>query len=198
MNLGKSLQRLSILVGAVFLLLTAIGAGKADEAGLAALKTGGHVLMVRHGLTTPGAGDPLGFKLEDCKTQRNLIEEGREEARKLGRLFQAEKIIIGRVLSSEWCRCIETAELIGAGKVERFSALNNLFGRPQNRAAQEEVLRKTIAEWKGPGNLLLVTHGANMGALIQINPATANGVVLEPVPGTDEGLRVIGRMSPDG
>jgi phosphohistidine phosphatase SixA len=198
MNLGKSLQRLSILVGAVFLLLTAIGAGKADEAGLAALKTGGHVLMVRHGLTTPGAGDPLGFKLEDCKTQRNLIEEGREESRKLGRLLRERKIEIGRVLSSEWCRCIETAELIGAGKVERFSALNNLFGRPQNRAAQEEVLRKTIAEWKGPGNLLLVTHGANMGALIQINPATANGVVLEHAPGTDGGLRVIGRLSPDG
>jgi phosphohistidine phosphatase SixA len=186
------------LLGTILISLALAGTAATDEAGMAALKSGGHVLMVRHGLTTPGAGDPLGFKLEDCKTQRILIEEGREESRRLGRLLREQKIEIGRVLSSEWCRCIETAELIGAGKVERFSALNNLFGRPQNRAAQEDVLRKTIAEWKGPGNLLLVTHGANMGALIQINPATAHGVVLAPAPGTSEGLRVVGRMTPEG
>jgi phosphohistidine phosphatase SixA len=198
MNLGKSLQRLSGLLGAALLLLAATGAGKADEAAMAALKSGGHVLMVRHGLTTPGSGDPLGFKLEDCKTQRNLIEEGREESRKVGWLLRQQKIAVGRVLSSEWCRCVETAELIGAGKVERSSALNNLFGRPQNRIAQEAELRKTISSWKGPGNLLLVTHGANMGALIQINPETASGVVLQPAPETAEGLRVVGRISPDG
>jgi phosphohistidine phosphatase SixA len=208
MNLGKSLRQaarskplrlcLSRIIGAALFLLVAAGAGNADETALAALKAGGHVLMVRHGLTTPGSGDPLGFKLEDCKTQRNLIEEGREESRTLGRLLRAQRIEIGRVLTSEWCRCVETAELIGAGKVERFSALNNLFGRPQNRATQEEVLRKTIADWKGSGNLLLVTHGANMGALIQINPATAHGVVLKPSPETSEGLRVVGRMSPEG
>ena len=186
------------LIGAIFLSLAVAGAGNADEAAMSALKAGGHVLMVRHGLTTPGSGDPLGFKLEDCKTQRNLIEEGREESRKFGRLLRAQKIEIGRVLTSEWCRCVETAELIDAGKVERFGALNNLFGRPQNRAMQEEVLRKTIADWKGPGNLLLVTHGANMGALIQINPATAHGVVLKPSPEISEGLRVVGRMSPEG
>jgi phosphohistidine phosphatase SixA len=198
MNLGKSLQRLSGLLGAALMLLAATGAGKADEAGLAALKFGGHVLMVRHGLTTPGSGDPLGFKLEDCKTQRNLIDEGREETRKVGRLLREQKIAVGRVLSSEWCRCVETAELIGAGKVERSSALNNLFGRPQNRIAQEAELRKTISSWKGPGNLLLVTHGANMGAFIQINPETASGVVLQPAPETAEGLRVVGRISPEG
>jgi len=170
----------------------------ADEAGLKALAEGGRVVMVRHGLTTPGTGDPLGFKLDDCKTQRNLIEEGREEARKLGRLLRDKKISIDRVRSSEWCRCIETAELIGAGKIETYSPLNNLFGRPQNRDAQEKELRRFIAEWKGPGNLLLVTHGANMGALMQINPDTAAGVVLAPAPDTDAGFKVVGRISPEG
>ena len=173
-------------------------AAHADEAGLKALAAGGHVVMVRHGLTTPGSGDPLGFRLDDCATQRNLIEEGRAKSRKLGRLLRERKIAIGRVLSSEWCRCVETAELIGAGKVETLSALNNLFGRPQNRAAQENELRKTIADWKGPGNLLLVTHGANMGALMQINPETAAGVVLAPDADTAVGFRVVGRISPEG
>jgi len=171
---------------------------RADEAGLTALAAGSHVVMVRHGLTTPGSGDPLGFRLEDCTTQRNLIEDGREEARELGRLLRERKIAIGRVFSSEWCRCIETAELIGAGKVETLRALNNLFGRPQNRAAQEMELRKMIAGWKGPGNLLLVTHGANMGALTRMNPETAAGVVLAPDPGTEAGFRVVGRISPEG
>jgi phosphohistidine phosphatase SixA len=173
-------------------------AARADEAGMAALKAGGHVAMVRHGLTTPGTGDPLGFKLEDCATQRNLIEEGREESRKLGRLLRKHAVVIDRVLSSEWCRCVETAELMAVGKVEKSSPLNNLFGRPQNRAKQVQEMRELVAGWKGPGNLLLVTHGATMGALMGINPETAAGVVLAPMPGTVEGLRVVGRLGPDG
>ena len=179
-----------------FLLL--IAPTNADEAGLKALQAGGHVIMIRHGLTTPGSGDPLGFKLEDCATQRNLIEEGRAESRKLGELLRAHGIRIERVLSSEWCRCIETAELIGAGKVEREPALNNLYGRPQNRAKQVDAMRALIAGWKGAGNLLLSTHGANMGALMGINPETAAGVVLKPTPETKEGFAVVGRVSPEG
>jgi phosphohistidine phosphatase SixA len=170
----------------------------ADEAGIASLKAGGHVAMVRHGLTTPGSGDPLGFKLEDCATQRNLIDQGREESRKLGRLLRDRGIAVDRVLSSEWCRCIETAELIAVGKVEKASPLNNLFGRPQNRAKQVEEMRELIAKWNGPGTLLLVTHGATMGALMGINPETAAGVVLAPAPGTADGFRVVGRLSPEG
>jgi phosphohistidine phosphatase SixA len=173
-------------------------AADADPAGLAALKAGGHVVMVRHGLTTPGTGDPLGFKLEDCATQRNLIEEGREESRKVGRLLRDRGIAIDRVLSSEWCRCIETAELIAVGKVEKSSPLNNLFGRPQNRAKQVQEMRELISAWNGNGNLLLVTHGATMGALMGINPETAAGVVLAPAPGTPDGFRVVGRIAPGG
>jgi len=180
------------------LLLCLVASARADEAGIAALKAGGHVMTVRHGLTTPGSGDPLGFKLEDCATQRNLVEEGRKEARRLGRLLRDHGIAITRVLSSEWCRCIETAELIGAGIVEKYPALNNLYGRPENRAKQVQELRKLLASWKGGGNLLLVTHGATMGALMGINPSTAEGVVLKPEPETTDGFRVVGRIGPDG
>jgi phosphohistidine phosphatase SixA len=186
-----------LLIAATFLAALASGV-RADEAGLAALKAGGHVAMIRHGLTTPGSGDPLGFKLEDCATQRNLIDEGREEARKVGRLLRERGVAIDRVLSSEWCRCVETAELLAAGPVEKDRALNNLFGRPQNRAGQVEAMRRLIAAWKGPGNLLLVTHGATMGALMGVNPATAAGVVLVPAPGKGDGFRVVGRIGPEG
>lgn len=186
-----------VLFGALAFLLL-IAPANADEAGLKALKAGGHVMMIRHGLTTPGSGDPLGFKLEDCATQRNLVEEGRAESRKLGALLRGHEIKIDRVLSSEWCRCLETAELIGMGKVERETALNNLYGRPQNRAKQVDAMRALIAGWKGTGNLLLSTHGANMGALMGINPETAAGVVLKPEPATEQGFRVVGRISPGG
>lgn len=189
------LASLFIAVAAIIALFTP---AHADEAGLAALKAGGHVAMVRHGLTTPGAGDPLGFKLEDCGTQRNLIDDGRAESRKLGATLRANDIKIDRVLSSEWCRCMETAELIGMGRVRTEPALNNLYGRPQNRAPQVKAMRALIAGWKGPGNLLLSTHGANMGALLGINPGTAEGVVLKPAPETEEGFRVVGRISPEG
>lgn len=173
-------------------------AANADEAGLSALKAGGHVAMIRHGETAPGTGDPLGFKLEDCATQRNLIEEGRKGSRQLGATLRAHGIRIDRVLSSAWCRCIETAELIAAGAVVKEPALDNLYGRPQNRERQVREMRALIAGWKGPGNLLLSTHGANMGALMGINPETAAGVVLQPLPETSEGFRVVGRISPEG
>jgi phosphohistidine phosphatase SixA len=186
----------------IALSLALIGAAstraRADEAGLRAAVSGGSVIMIRHGLTTPGTSDPLGFRLDDCATQRNLIDEGREESRKLGRLLRERGVKIDRVLSSVWCRCVETAELAGLGPVEKEPALNNLFGRPQNREAQVREMRKLIESWKGPGNLLLVTHGANMGALMGINPETAAGVVLQPAANTSEGFRVVGRISPEG
>jgi hypothetical protein len=111
------------LVAATLALLAALvpAAPKADEAALAALKAGGHVMIVRHGLTTPGFGDPLGFKLDDCATQRNLVEEGREQSRRLGKLLRERGIAIERVLSSRWCRAQETAGLIDAGEVGLLS-----------------------------------------------------------------------------
>jgi phosphohistidine phosphatase SixA len=188
---------LRVLLAIGLLVATAIGAS-ADEAGLAALKAGGHVAMIRHGVTTPGVGDPLGFNLEDCATQRNLTEEGRAESRRLGALLRAHGIRIDRVLSSEWCRCLETAEMIAAGPVEKEPALNNLYGRPQNRERQVREMRALIAAWTGPGNLLLSTHGSSMGALMGINPETAAGVVLAPAPESKDGFRAVGRISPEG
>ena len=171
---------------------------RADEAGLKALAAGGYVVIVRHGLTTPGVGDPEGFRLDQCATQRNLIEEGRAEARALGRLLRERQVKIERVLSSEWCRCRETAKLMEVGEAWNLPALNNLYGRSERREVQMIELRTLISSWSGSGTLLLVSHGSTIGALTGIHPATAAGVVLAPAPDTAEGFRIVGRIGPAG
>ena len=96
---------------------------QADEALWRLLAKGGQVLVIRHGLTTPGVGDPAGFRLEDCATQRNLSDEGREEARMLGAAFKARKVPLGEILASPWCRCVETARLAFGRSTDRKSVV---------------------------------------------------------------------------
>ena len=88
----------------------------------AALANGGHVVLIRHG-NAPGTGDPAGVKIDDCKTQRNLDDGGREQSRVLGKAFRDRGVRVTRVLSSPWCRCMETARLMAVGSVESSMAL---------------------------------------------------------------------------
>jgi len=91
--------------------LTAPTAAGADEEVWALLKGGGQVILIRHAITTPGVGDPPSMRVDDCSTQRNLTDEGRRDARRLGERFRAHGLVVDRVLSSPWCRCLETARL---------------------------------------------------------------------------------------
>jgi broad specificity phosphatase PhoE len=180
------------------LLLAGAHFARADEAGFAAVAAGGHVVLLRHGKTPGGAGDPPGFRIDDCATQRNLTDEGREQVRTLGRLLRARGAKIDRVLSSAWCRCRETAALLGAGAVGDLTALNNLYGRGEAREAQTRALRDVVRNWKGPGTLLLVTHGVNVLTLTGIQPGEAEGIVVKPISESAEGFEVVGRISPQG
>lgn len=85
------------------------GPAHADEGLWRRLAAGGQLVLLRHGTTTPGVGDPTGFRLDDCATQRNLTEAGREESRRIGAALEARAVPVERVLSSPWCRCLETA-----------------------------------------------------------------------------------------
>src|SRR5215475_1556473 len=107
----------SVLACAVLILAAAGPAVAADEALWTLLRAGGQVIMLRHAGTIGTVGDPPGFQVEDCSTQRNLTEAGREQARKIGEAFRAREIPIARVLSSPWCRCLDTARL-AFGRVE--------------------------------------------------------------------------------
>ena len=158
----------------VLLLLPA--QGFADEALWRLLAGGGQVILIRHTITTPGAGDPPGMKLDDCSTQRNLSEEGRAHARRIGEEFRRRRIPVERVLSSPWCRCLETARL-AFGKAEVSSALGNLFGRYENRERQVAELRKIISR-RPQGNLVLVTHGSTILALTGLSPGTGEMVLV--------------------
>lgn len=151
----------------------------ADERLWALLGGGGQVVLIRHGRTTPGVGDPPGFRLDECASQRNLDDDGRRESRRLGETFRARRIPVGRVLSSPWCRCMETARLAFGGG-ETWQPLSNLFGRPENRETQVRQLRARVSEPPSGGNLVLVTHGSIIAALTGINPGTTEMVVVTP------------------
>jgi phosphohistidine phosphatase SixA len=143
------------------------------------LKGGGQVVLIRHAVTTPGAGDPPGMRLDDCGSQRNLTEEGRRDARRLGDAFRARSIPVERVLSSPWCRCLETARL-AFGVAETWEALSNLYGRSERRAAQVQQMETLIAGPRPRGNLVLVSHGSTIVALTGVSPAPAEIVVVTP------------------
>jgi len=175
---------------AVFLLL-GVSSAQASEALWALLKGGGQVVLIRHTITTPGVGDPPGFRLDDCATQRNLSAAGREQALRMGKEFRRRGIPVGEVLASPWCRCIDTANLAFGGS-RPWPPLSNLFARQAEAEAQVRGMRPRIAAHRGKANLVLVSHGSTALALTGENPAMGEVVVLSPA-GT--GFRVAGRLS---
>ncbi len=164
----------------------------ADEALWGKLREGGHVLLIRHAATEAGTGDPPGFKLEDCASQRNLSEAGREEARKLGRVLKWRAINVAEVRSSRWCRCLDTAQL-AFGFAEPWEVLNSLYNDPGREARLVKEVAALAATVKPPRNVALVTHNFNIRALTGVSPATAEIIVVESEAGK---LKLVGRLAP--
>jgi phosphohistidine phosphatase SixA len=168
--------------GAALLLILGLGLpvpATADDALWSRLKAGGQVVLLRHATTTPGVGDPPGFRLDDCVTQRNLTEAGREESRRIGAAFKARAIPVGRVLSSRWCRCLETARL-AFGTAEPWEPLSSLFADRTRQVEQTRAFRALAGERRAGGNTILVTHGANVVAFVGASPVTAEMVIITP------------------
>jgi phosphohistidine phosphatase SixA len=177
----------------LFCSLAAAASATADEAAAwAALRQGGQVALMRHTLAPGGAGDPPGFKLDDCATQRNLSDEGRADARAVGALLRERGVAIDKVLSSPWCRCLDTARLLDLGPVEIAPTFSNAFVLSDQRDELTAGARAVIGAWKGPGTLLVVTHGANVQALTGDSPESGEIVVVAAdVDGT---IREVGRI----
>lgn len=176
------------------LLAAATAPAAADDELWAQLARGGQVVLIRHTITTPGMGDPPGMRLDDCSTQRNLSDEGRAHARRIGAAFRERGIAVERVLASPWCRCVETARL-AFGRAETSPPLGNLFGRPENREQQVKAMRALVGAHRGPGNLVLVSHGSTIVALTGVSPGTGEMVVVTPQ-GADR-FEVRGRLNVD-
>ncbi len=151
---------------------------------------------MRHGSTGKGLGDPPGYRLDDCATQRNLSVEGREVARRAGEELAREKVRIARVYTSPWCRCRETA-MLAFGKAEDWSPLSSFFDTPESDAEYTERVKRRIASYSSRdmvGNVVMVTHNVNIAALTRLSVAPAEIVVVRPDGCC--GLRTVGRLAP--
>jgi phosphohistidine phosphatase SixA len=141
------------------------------------LRQPGHVVFMRHS-EAPGYADPPGYKLEDCSTQRNLVDSGRAHARRTGEAFRRNGIVFQRVLTSPWCRCKETALLAIGQDAEVFAPLGNLIGRSQHTAEQVGALKAYLAALDANTRVLFVTHGVVINALTGISPASGEMVIV--------------------
>jgi broad specificity phosphatase PhoE len=181
------MRRRAILLGAALAALAR--PGRAD-ATLDRLRAGGLVMLMRHARTVPGTGDPPGFRLDDCATQRNLSEDGREQARRIGSRLREERVPVGAVRTSAWCRCRETAELLGVGPVERLPPLDSFFEDRSQRDRHRAGILAFMAAWTGPGNAMLVTHQVNITAVSGVFPGSGEIVVMTAGTSTE----IVGRL----
>jgi len=188
---------------AVLRAAVALGAGTAWVAGVRAdegvlpapardaLRAPGAVVLVRHAQTEPGIGDPPGFRLGDCATQRNLSAAGRAQAQRLGRWLADAGVPVAGVRSSRWCRCLETARL-AFGRVEPWPALDSFFADRSGERAQTDQVRRWVLGAAGPQVPVGVTHQVNLTALTGEWAAMGEALVVRAERGE---VRVIARFA---
>ncbi|WP_103333466.1 histidine phosphatase family protein [Pseudotabrizicola formosa] len=159
---------------------------------LDAARAPGAVVLMRHA-TAPGTGDPPGFRLGDCATQRNLSAAGQAEARAIGARFRAAGIVFDQILTSEWCRARDTADLLGLGPVTAFPPVNSFFANRGDEPQQTAALLAHLAALPAGARVLIVTHQVNITALTGIVPRSGEAVVAQRM---GQGLQVTGRLPP--
>jgi phosphohistidine phosphatase SixA len=160
------------------------------------MRDGGAVLMIRHA-QAPGIGDPDGFKVDDCSTQRNLDEQGREQARAIGEWLRARGVQNVKLYSSQWCRCLETARLMNLGTVAPMPALNSFFEKPEDRQPNLSALRKFISDNTKPGELIImVTHQVTISGITDKWTDSGHGKLVRP----DQagGIELLGELDFNG
>ena len=152
------------------------------------LEEGGKLIFIRHAYA-PGSGDPDNFNLNDCSTQRNLSKEGQRQAEYIGEFFRKNKVKIDKVLSSEWCRCKETAK-IAFKNFSTNSFLNSFYSSKfaKNKDKQVKALKEYIQKFKSDKNLVLVTHYVLISEILNYGPSSGEIVV------SNKNLNIIGSL----
>ena len=155
------------------------------------LEGGGKLIFIRHAYA-PGNGDPAGFNLNDCSTQRNLSDDGRKQAQRIGEFFTKNKIEIDKVLSSEWCRCKETAK-IAFKNYSTNSFLNSFYSAKfsKNKDKQVVAFNNYLKNLESKKNLILVTHYVFISEVLNYGPSSGEIVV------SDKNLNIIGSIEID-
>jgi len=149
------------------------------------LKKGGNLIFIRHAYA-PGGGDPENFIISDCSTQRNLNEDGKNQSKRIGQFFIENDILIDKVLSSEWCRCKDTAQ-IAFTNFETKNFLNSFFSAQfaSNKNQQIRDLKKYVKNWKSDKNLVLVTHYVLISEILNYTSSSGEIVI------SDKNFKVI-------
>ena len=181
-------MRLFNIILVIFIILTNGIKADSDNQILDNLKKGGNLIFIRHAYA-PGGGDPDNFNIKDCSTQRNLNDEGREQSKKIGVFFKENDIPISLVISSEWCRCKETAN-IAFKNFETKNFLNSFYSKQfaKNKKIQIKNLRKYIDKWKSDKNLVLVTHYVVIAEALNYRPSSGEIVI------SDKNFKIIGNI----
>lgn len=157
------------------------------------LLQGRAVALLRHAMA-PGLGDPPGFRIGDCSTQRNLSQEGRDQARRIGDFLRKNGISEARIYSSQWCRCLETAKLLNLGQVNELPALNSFFQDSSSERKQTMEISRFIASLPAGKPVIMVTHQVNITALTGVFPSSGEIIVFRYH--KDKRGEVIGRFKP--
>ena len=182
---------ISLILKLFFFFIFTLQLNASEQAwGLA--QEGNKIILIRHSLA-PGGGDPAGFKIDDCKTQRNLNKKGINQSKNIGKLFKKNKVLIDQVLSSQWCRCKDTAKY-AFGKYNEFKALNSTFQSPfdKNEGKQLKDLYNYVRKWDGNGkNLVLITHYSIITTVTNAVPSSGEIVIV------DKNFKVLGTIQTD-
>jgi len=141
------------------------------------LQSEGNIVFIRHALA-PGNGDPDNIDLNDCKTQRNLNKTGIDQSKRIGLFFEKNNIPIDKVLSSEWCRCKDTAKY-AFRNFQTFKALNSFYDEKFYKLKNKQIkdLQKYIKDWDGNKNLILVTHYVVISEMLNIGVSSGEIVI---------------------
>jgi len=160
-----------------------------DEKILKYLKEGKKLIFIRHAIA-PGNGDPDNFNIKDCSTQRNLDKNGINQSKKIGLFFKSNKIKIDKVLSSEWCRCTDTAKY-AFENFETLDALNSFYDErfAANETKQINDLKQYIKNWKSDKNLVFVTHYVVISSIF--NTGTSSGEIIV----SDKNFNILGSVN---
>ena len=175
----------------IFISLTTSIKADLDKNLINQLKEGEKLIFIRHAYA-PGNGDPNNFNLNDCSTQRNLNIDGRKQAKVIGEFFRENKFKIYKVLSSEWCRCKETAN-IAFQDFSTNSFLNSFYSSKyaKNKDKQVEALNNYIKQFKSNKNLIFVTHYVLISEVLNYGPSSGEIVV------SDKNFNMIGNIEID-
>jgi len=172
------MDRRTLLLGSGLWALGSAACGEPYSPALSALARQGGVLLIRHASTEAGLGDPPGFTLGQCSTQRNLSEAGRAEAQAIGTWFQQQRLPVPTVLSSQWCRCQDTARL-AFGSYQDWSALNSTFRDQGQHGPQLQRLRERLRQLPAGQLEVWVTHQVIMTGLTGAYPAMGEGFLVD-------------------